>query len=784
MPGMKRFLMMLFVGVIAVAECAAQQTRFHLQEATIADVHRAIQTGQITCRGLVEAYLNRAKAYNGVSNRIVTEQMGSELLPNYKDYKAAVAATAELPPNDPRKTLPIEFGRMEPTASDPDVQQQYGMTIGIPNAGQLNAIATLNIRGQRSVTCKGDRDKKSGRPFDAPAVCAEFAEQPDALEQAAALDAKYGRNPDLVNLPMYCIPFTFKDSFDTKDMRSTTGADARYDIDFPARDHTLVAQLRKKGAIIYAKANSTEYNGRGPGDPGGKNHPNMVLPSTLGYQRSSWAGNPSNPYDTTRAASLGSSSGSGVTVGANLTMCSVCEETGRSCRGPANHNSVALILPHKSMISFLGGAIGAEIYNDRSGIHCRTIGDAAKVLDALKDPVMGYYDSRDIFTTVPRSSYPAEPISKALHDGRPGALKGMRIGIVREFMVKHAKADEPIVDAASAEIKNILGKQLGATLVESVTPGWPDDPDIENMSPTFDQAIAQIVPVLYPELLFQVTRSGEPKFPEFAARIEPTPFENGKPMGTGTLTPAEWMLRWSEGLEANPPDLNLRSLLAGMGVSRTFRFHVEQYLMRRSKDWADRGFTETLKDWPTLNARSKVWGDDARAMYKNWEEIRDLRNPAGSPQGIAERIQLREVLRRVIVKVIQENKLDVMINVHSTLVPGKIGLAPEPVVKDRDVSFPLGPNAGITEILIPAGYVRVAYDPAFVLATDQNGRKSYRSKTGTTPTPIPAPGLPFSISFWAEPGMEPLILKAASAYEAASRRRVPPPAFPPLVGEP
>ena len=30
-----------------------------------------------------------------------------------------------------------------------------------------------------------------------------------------------------------------------------------------------------------------------------------VLPSTLGYQRSSWAGNPSNPYDTTRAASLG-----------------------------------------------------------------------------------------------------------------------------------------------------------------------------------------------------------------------------------------------------------------------------------------------------------------------------------------------------------------------------------------------------------------------------------------------------------------------------------------------
>ena len=85
-------------------------------------------------------------------------------------------------------------------------------------------------------------------------------------------------------------------------------------------------------------------------------------------------------------------------------MCSICEETSMSCRGPANHNSVALILPHKSMVSFLGGAIGADIHNDRAGIHCRSVTDSAKVLDALKDPVNGYYDPRDVFTTVPRAS--------------------------------------------------------------------------------------------------------------------------------------------------------------------------------------------------------------------------------------------------------------------------------------------------------------------------------------------------------------------------------------------
>ena len=396
----------LLLGVLAAtslqAQTAAPVFRFRLEEATIADVHRGIQTGQVSCRALVQAYINRARAYNGSCNQLVTEANVANWLPDYAQYKSAVEATASLPPGDPRKTPPIEFGRMEPTASDPSVLQQYGMTIGIPHARQLRALGMLNIRGERSVTCKGafDRHPSSGAlPADAPKACEEFQRQPDALERAAELDAQYGRNPDLSALPMYCIPFSFKDPYDTKDMRSTGGADARYDVDVPARDQTLVAELRSKGAIIYAKANTTEYNGRA-GDPGGPNVPDRVLPSTLGYQRSTWAGNPCESYDTTRAASIGSSSGSGVSVGANLAMCSLCEETGQSCRGPANHNSVALILPHKAMLSFHGGAIGSNLYNDRAGIHCRNVVDSVKVLDALKNPVTGYYDSRDIFTTV------------------------------------------------------------------------------------------------------------------------------------------------------------------------------------------------------------------------------------------------------------------------------------------------------------------------------------------------------------------------------------------------
>ncbi|WP_410960618.1 hypothetical protein, partial [Salmonella sp. SAL4357] len=83
----------------------------------------------------------------------------------------------------------------------------------------------------------------------------------------------------------------------------------------------------------------------------------------------------------------------------NLVMASLGEETRASCRGPSNHNAVALILPHKAMIGFGGGAIGADVYCDRTGIHCRSIVDCAKVLDALRDPINDYYDERDIFTT-------------------------------------------------------------------------------------------------------------------------------------------------------------------------------------------------------------------------------------------------------------------------------------------------------------------------------------------------------------------------------------------------
>src|SRR5262245_34299274 len=55
------------------ARVAAQRRgAFEVEEATIATSHGAITSGATTCRAVVQAYLDRAKAYNGVCTALVT----------------------------------------------------------------------------------------------------------------------------------------------------------------------------------------------------------------------------------------------------------------------------------------------------------------------------------------------------------------------------------------------------------------------------------------------------------------------------------------------------------------------------------------------------------------------------------------------------------------------------------------------------------------------------------------------------------------------------------------
>jgi hypothetical protein len=252
------------------------------------------------------------------------------------------------------------------------------------------------------------------------------------------------------------------------------------------------------------------------------------------------------------------------------------------------------------------------------------------------------------------------------------------------------------------------------------------------------------------------------------------------------MQPIDYCVELSEGRIEPPSNLDIATIQQ-QELAMAFRFHIPQYLTRRAADWKTKGFAETLVDFPTLNARSKFWGDDQRAAFRNWEEVTDMRNPHGERQGVNERIMLRELLRRVDMMVILENRLDALVRLHTPFPPARIGGAPQPRTtipgsggaRDQNLlpeSFN-GPNAGLTEVLIPAGYVTRVYDPAYALTPDGT---RYVPASSDAPTTIPEPGLPYSLIFRAEPGKEDVLLNIASAYEAASRRRIPPPAFCPL----
>ncbi len=764
------------VGVL-LAGLSGPTFAFQVEEASIEGIQTAIQNGETTCQQVVQAYIDRAKAYNGACTALVTPdgkpvksrpgtvRAGSSL----KFPTATVAASKILPNLDKYKGLPLEYGRLEPTASDPKVVQQYGMIVGIPDAGQVGALSTLNIRGERSVTCKGAFDAPPGKPLpkNAPAACEKFRQQPDALERAAALDKQYGRKPDLKAMPMYCAVFSFKDVYDTTDMRSTGGADTNYATDAPPQDATVVAELRAKGAIIYAKATLSEYNA-GPSNPPVPNAEKVTHRTAGGGSaRSSWGGAPCNPYDTGRETG-GSSSGSAVSVGANLATCSICEETGGSCRQPAWRAGIVAMVTTKGLISY-GGAIGSDPYLDRAGIQCKSVKDTAAVLDAIKDPERGYFDPRDIYTALPKNLISKVPYSSfvgAQANAKAGAkpLAGLRVGIVREYMVKHTKNDEAVSDLVDAEIKSVMRDKLGAEIVESHDPMYPDDPNVPNMKYTFQQALAEILPIHMPEYFTShvgETGGGEGGGDEGGGKVsDKLQFAvEGHDIGT-----RDYIAKLAEGKAPMSDMLNIRTI-SGSPPIHSFSYHMEQYLMRRGDS--------RITDWVAINANTKNYSEQHKVAMDNTGNKLDIASP-----GITQRMKMRDVMRMVVEKVMHENNIDVLVNPTITVPPTIHGGAGQPTINSRPTGrFPLSADLGIPEITVPAGFNSVMYEPKLELNDKQDGYRSVANNTEQTMMKYP---MPYSISFWGGAGDEPMVIEVASIYEEASKHRMAPPAFGPV----
>src|SRR5437588_1770790 len=379
---------------------SAEARNFRLEEAAIADVHRAILAKELTATQLVTYYLKRIEAYNGACvNGIVDAKTGFVL--------------GDIAPKE--------------------------------KAGKLGALMTLNLRGKRSKTDAADNNP----------------DMPDALETARALDEVFARTGKLEG-PLHGIPFAIKDQFDTFDMRTTSGGAAAYANDRPPRDSEVVARLRKAGAIILAKGNMGEY---ASGD------------------RSTYGGTTCNPYDTSRSAGR-SSGGSGAAVAANLVMCAVGEETGPSARNPAANNSLVGIVATHSLVS-RAGLVPASLTRDRAGILCRSVKDAATVLTALAG-----YDPRDAATAASVGQLPSRPYQSFADNG---SLRGVRIGVLREFMQPFTKADDDSIRIANAAIADLA--KAGATIVDPGPNGA-----------LFKQAIAELLPALDAPMLAALYR--------------------------------------------------------------------------------------------------------------------------------------------------------------------------------------------------------------------------------------------------------------------------------------
>jgi amidase len=59
------------------------------------------------------------------------------------------------------------------------------------------------------------------------------------------------------------------------------------------------------------------------------------------------------------------------------------------------------------------------------------------------------------------------------------------------------------------EIKTVLRDRLGAEPVETITPAYPDDPDVPNGQYTFADALSELLPRLMPEVFTRRDDKGQ-----------------------------------------------------------------------------------------------------------------------------------------------------------------------------------------------------------------------------------------------------------------------------------
>jgi amidase len=569
----------------------------------------------------------------------------------------------------------------------------------IKNARALNALMTLNLRppNREKLGFEARKARSMTDPMD------DSAAMPDALEVAAKQDAYFASTGKLIG-PLHGIAFSIKDQYNTFDLRTTAGMDAGFANDRPPRDATFVKRLRDAGAIILAKANLGE----------------MGTPNS----RSSFGGPFCNPYDTQRSPGT-SSGGSGSSVGANLVTCSIGEETGGSIHHPAKNNSLVGIAPTQELVS-RDGMLASGI-NTRVGPLCRTVKDAARVLD-----VIAGYDPKDELTAFSVGRLPVEPYRNFANEK---TLNGMRIGVIREHMDKKVlnEADVSAIDLTERAIDDL--RRLGATIADPGAGGALFQSCMDKYAPLYrNRVFTEEYPKLFPA------------------------DSNGKASTDRIATLVDMFFNPS----LVPPGVTIRNI-AGASNAGMSKYMVDRYLR-------DRG-DANIKSLRDLIDKSKFYRDirpeagfiDRKAALEETDSSTTL--------DMAAVFQDRFAYQQVVLQCMAQDNLDAMVSPAGNIPAYVLGEPIEPQLAGRTNSvWGLVGQHGFPTLSVPAGFTTQVFDRVRDPAAPGGSRLA---------EPVPAK-LPLGIMFVGRPFAEPTLIRIGSAYEAATKHRIPPPDFGPV----
>ena len=260
---------------------------------------------------------------------------------------------------------------------------------------------------------------------------------PDVLAEAQALDE--ARAAGELRGPLHGIPVLVKDNIAVAGgLHTAAGAYALKDWQ-TNRDAFLVGQLRQAGAIILGKANLSEW----------ANYMDACMPngfSVLGGQTR----HPYGPFDP-----LGSSTGSAVSVAADLVTASVGTETQGSIILPSMVNGVVALKTSRGLVS-RDNIIPLVDWHDVPGPIGRSVTDVAVMLSAMTGVDPGDPDSQAA------SSLAGVDFTQFLSLEQAQKL---RVGVVGQSAEEFQKVLEPSLTQAADE----KGSALTAAEIEGIT---------------------------------------------------------------------------------------------------------------------------------------------------------------------------------------------------------------------------------------------------------------------------------------------------------------------------